>query len=135
LEPDIQSHISEAITLGEITAGAIVRKTSTPSAVALSATVDDVQREARDSGHLRVLVKDEDGDLVYMVHVRDTLTLPGNTPIRDIARPLVKVAPEVPVYELLRDMREAGVQLAIVGEHPGAQHVLTIKDVIRRVLP
>lgn len=135
LEPEIQSQISEAIRLGDITAGGIVRKVRVPSAVPTTATVDDVQKEARASGHLRVLVRDDQGTLVQMVHVRDTLTLPGSTPITDIARPLLRVKPEVPVYELLRHMREAGVQLAIVNEGPNAQHVLTIKDVIRRVLP
>jgi CBS domain containing-hemolysin-like protein len=135
LEPEIQSQISEAIRLGDITAGAIVRKTDAPSAVATDATVDDVQKEARSSGHLRVLVRDEEGTLVQMVHVRDTLMLSGDTPIRDIARPLLRVKSNVPVYELLRHMREAGVQLAIVGERSDAQYVLTIKDVIRRVLP
>lgn len=135
LEPEIQSQISEAIRLGDITAGAIVRKTQAPSAVAPDATVDDVQKEARASGHLRVLVRDDEGTLVQMVHVRDTLMLSGDTPIRDIARPLLRVKSNVPVYELLRHMREAGVQLAIVGESSEAQYVLTIKDVIRRVLP
>jgi CBS domain containing-hemolysin-like protein len=134
LEPEIQSQISQAIRLGDISAGAIPSKAQAPSAVSTDATVDDVQKEARASGHLRVLVRDKDGVLVQMVHVRDTLTLPGDTPIRDIARPLLRVKPDVPVYELLRHMREAGVQLAVVGDVTGAEQVLTIKDVIRRVL-
>lgn len=134
LEPVIQSQISEAIRLGGITAGGIVTSARITSAVGKNATVGDVQAEARASGHLRVLVRDDSGALVQMVHVRDTLTLEGQTPVSSIARPILRVRPEIPVYELLRTMREAGVQLAIVGDISTGEQVLTIKDVIRRVL-
>lgn len=134
LEPVIQAQISEAIRLGDITAGGIIQRSRVASAVLADATIADVQREARKSGHLRVLVRDSAGTFAHMVHVRDTLTLPGDTPVDVVARPVLRVQPHVPVYELLRHMREAGVQLALVDDGDSGAHVLTIKDVIRRVL-
>lgn len=134
LEKELQSQISEVIRLQSITASDIVQKDQAASAVTDSATVADVQDESRRSGHLRVLVKDLDGIYTHVVHVRDTLTVSQNAPATDYGRPVFQVEPGLPVYELLRQMREAQVQLAIVGEAGSAQYVLTIKDVMHRVL-
>ncbi|MGK0720996.1 CNNM domain-containing protein [Leucobacter sp. W1478] len=134
LEKELQSQISEVIRLQGITASDIVRKDQEASAVADSATVADVQEESRSSGHLRVLVKNQDGILTHVVHVRDTLTVPQDAPAIGHGRPVFQVAPDVPVYELLRQMREAQVQLAVVGGAGSPQYVLTIKDVMQRVL-
>jgi len=40
-----------------------------------------------------------------------------------------------PVYEMLEAMKKAGVQLAIVKDAYGNQHVISIRDVIARLLP
>jgi CBS domain containing-hemolysin-like protein len=135
LEPALQSQISEAIRLGDITAGAIVTTNQVPSAVSREATVGDVHAVARATGHLRILVQDDSGLFTHVVHVRDTLTSPDSTPLAAVSKPVLQVGLDVPVYKLLEDMRSAGVQLAVVGNEPGAQGIVTIKDVIRRILP
>jgi CBS domain containing-hemolysin-like protein len=134
LEPKLTSQISEALRLSEITAGDITQHSTIPSFVPADATINQVQQVAQDSGHLRILVRDSQGNFTTMVHVRDTLTLPATTSITSVARPLLRVKPELAVYELLRRMRDAGVQLAVVDNPSSGQHVVTIKDVMRRVL-
>ncbi|MGK0742610.1 hemolysin family protein [Leucobacter sp. Z1108] len=134
LELELQAQISEVIRLQSTTTSDIVQRGQTASAVPDSATVADVQDESRRSGHLRILVADEDGTFTHVVHVRDTLTAPQDAPATDYGRPVFQVEPDLPVYELLRQMREAQVQLAVVGGAGSTQYVLTIQDVMHRVL-
>lgn len=135
LDPELQSQISEAIRLQEITAGDIVTKGRVATTVSLSATVRDVHATSQASGRLRILVRDEQGSLSHVVHVRDTLTSDPGTPIRGFMRPCFQVESHTPVYEMLERMKAAGVQLAIVTDQQGNQHVISIRDVIARLLP
>lgn len=135
LDPELQSQISEAIRLQEITAGDIVTKGRVATTVSLSATVRDVHATSQTSGRLRILVRDEQGSLSHVVHVRDTLTSDPGTPIRGFMRPCFQVESHTPVYEMLERMKAAGVQLAIVTDQRGNQHVISIRDVIARLLP
>jgi CBS domain containing-hemolysin-like protein len=132
LEPQLKNQIAEAIRLQGITAADIVTEREI-SAVAASATVAQLQDESRRGGHLRVLTRDA-GELTGYVHVRDALSLPADASISSLIRPCHRVRAETPVYEMLREMREAGVQLALV-DTPSGPQVLTIKDVIKRMLP
>jgi CBS domain containing-hemolysin-like protein len=102
--------------------------------VSSKATASEVQREARRSGHLRIITSDKAGHLNGFVHVRDSLALKPSATVESIVRPLYRVKAATPVYEMLKDMRDGGVQLALVETAFGPQ-VLTIKDVIQRILP
>lgn len=134
LEPEIQSQLSEVIRLHSTTAADIVRRPQSVSAVPVTATVAEVQHESRRSGHLRVLLTGADGGYTQVVHVRDTLTAALETPAVKFGRPVFRVDPDLPVYELLRRMREARVQLAVVGGAGAEQYVLTVQDIMQRVL-
>lgn len=135
LDPELQSQISEAIRLQEITAGDIVTKTRIATSVPMDATVRDVHETSQTTGRLRILVRDDQGGLTHVVHVRDTLTSDPGTPIRGFMRPCFVVESQTPVYEMLEKMKAAGVQLAIVNDKDGKQHVISIRDVIARLLP
>lgn len=135
LDPELQSQISEAIRLQEITAGDIVTKTRVATSVPMDATVQDVHATSQSTGRLRILVRDEMGGLTHVVHVRDTLTSDPGTPIKGFMRPCFEVDSQTPVYEMLESMKKAGVQLAIVKDQSGNQHVISIRDVIARLLP
>lgn len=135
LDPELQSQISEAIRLQEITAGDMVTKTRVPTSVPMDATVRDVHATSQSTGRLRILVRDDKGGLTHVVHVRDTLTSDPGTPIRGFMRPCFQVESQTPVYDMLEKMKAAGVQLAIVSDQAGNQHVISIRDVISRLLP
>lgn len=135
LDPELQSQISEAIRLQEITAGDIVTKGRIATSVSASATVNDVHEISISTGRLRILVTSGSDRLTHVVHVRDTLTSSPGTPIIGFMRPCFQVASQVPVYEMLESMKAAGVQLAIVNDPNGDQHVISIRDVVSRLLP
>lgn len=136
LEPELGSQLSEVIELQGLTVADITAVGREPSAVKAGASVADVHEAARASGHLRILVRDGAGRLGRVVHVRDTITTGPGVPVDALARPVMRVDAQLPVYELLHQMREQREQLAVV-ERAGGDFVgvITLTDVVRRVLP
>lgn len=135
LKPELKTQLSEAIRLQSITAGDIVKRAQIPSSVSSGATVEELHSESRKSGHLRVLVSSGNGEFTHVIHVRDTLTAPKTDKVSSFMRPVFQVAHTEPVYAMLQRMKLLGVQLAVVNLEDGSQFVLTIKDVIKRLLP
>jgi len=135
LSPVLQSQISEVITLEHLTVEAITTPNAAPISVGPDASVADVRAAAKESGHLRILQRDHDGRIPLVVHVRDTLEARNEQRADAFARPSFRVDSSTKVYELLRTMREQHVQLALVERGDELLGVVTLTDVIRRVLP
>ena len=135
LEPELRAQITEVIELQNLTIDEITTPSSTPTAVAIGATVADIRTAAQESGHLRILVRDSDDRLSTVVHVRDTLLATDDARVEVFARPAFLVEASMPVFELLRQMREQRVQLAVVEKAGQLLGILTLTDVVRRVLP
>ena len=135
LEPELGTQLSEVLELQGLTVADITTPNATPTAVGADAVVADVRATAQESGHLRILVTDHAGRLAHVVHVRDTMQADAGARATDMARPAFRVAAETPVYELLRQMREHRQQLAVVEQGPDLLGVVTLTDVVRRVLP
>ncbi|GMA33042.1 CNNM domain-containing protein [Litorihabitans aurantiacus] len=134
LEPELRSQISHALDLQQLGLADLAQASSTASGVPLEASVAEVAQEARSSGHLRVLLLDAAGVPVQVVHVRDTLLLPGEAPAAPVARPVLALDAAVPAWEALTEMRENSAQLAVVRD--GDRHVVvTISDLVTRLLP
>jgi len=134
-EPALRTQIAEVIALQKLTAGGIMATGVVPTSVSVEATVADVRAVAQRSGHLRILLMDAAGTVSSVVHVRDTLLAADDAPAVSFARPAFRVSESVPVYEVLRQMREQRVQLAIVEQGDSLVGLLTLTDVIKRVLP
>lgn len=135
LEPQLKSQITEAIQLQSITAGDFTKKDQEVASVPANSTIGDVQAESRRSGHLRILVRDKKDQISHVVHIRDTLQVPLDKPVKKYLRPVFRTSAETPLHEMLQSMKEAGVQLALVSHQGGMQSVVTVKDVIKRILP
>jgi CBS domain containing-hemolysin-like protein len=135
LEPQLKSQITEAIQLQSITAGDFTKPGQEIAAVLYNSTVGELQEESKRSGHLRILVKDKTGEISHVVHIRDTLQVAHSKPIKKFLRPVFSTSAETPLHEMLQSMKEAGVQLALVKHTAGLQSVVTVKDVIKRILP
>lgn len=135
LEPELRTQITEVIELERLTVGDITTPDEAPTEVGGDATLGQVRAAALDSEHLRILVRDDAGRLSRVVHVRDTLMEPDDAPVDEFARPVFRVEASMPVYELLRRMREERVQLAVVEHDERFVGVVTLTDVVRRVLP
>ncbi|MEX5299525.1 hemolysin family protein [Kocuria sp. CPCC 205292] len=135
LDASFRTHLSGVLELEKLTVQALVAPGTTPTTVPVRATAADVQEAAARSGHLRILVEDPGSGAPGVVHVRDTLLEPPDRPVRDLARPAFVLEADTPVYEALAQVRAAGEQLAAVMQHGRFIGVITLSDVLRRVLP
>lgn len=135
LEPELRTQISQVIELESLTLGDITVPTTTPTAVTTDADLAAVREAARRTGHLRVLVLDGAGEPRSVVHVRDTLLRADDDAVSTLARPVLRLSKDLLVHEALRRMREESVQLVVVEAEERAIGVVTLTDVVKRVLP
>lgn len=135
LESDFERQINRVIDLEHLPLGDLVPEDQRPVAVGEEATVGDVQEAAACSGHLRILLAGRDGSAAGVVHVRDTLVREAQDPVRTLARPAFVLPPATPVYEALARMRERGEQLTVVAEPHRTLGVVSVSDIMHRVLP
>ena len=133
LEDQYSVPIAQAIALGSLTVGDIVRTDRPPTAVPLDASVAQVQAVAASFGHLRILVGS--GITSRVAHVRDTLTVAADTPARDVSRDAMHLSPTASAYEALARMRRDRVQLAMVVDADRLLGVVTLDDLLRKILP
>lgn len=120
----------ERLRVADLLPGGPGRPVSVPD----TATVDDVRAAAARSGHLRILVE-RAGTTPGMIHVRDVLLEPAEQRVRGLLREPLVLDAGSRVHEALTAMREAGEQFAVVTRDGRFAGVLTIADVLRRVLP
>lgn len=135
LEPEMQQQISGLIDLGSMPVEALVARDVVPTQVTAEATVADVRAAAMQSGHMRILMLASDGATPRVVHVRDTLTMTAAQLASDAARSAFTLAAKTPVYEALGSMRKASVQLAVVMDDDRVLGIITLADILMRVLP
>ncbi len=135
LKPQMQQQLSSLIDLGTLPVEALLVEDDVPVHVIRGASVADVRAAAMQSGHLRILILGEEGALPSVVHVRDTLLDSPTRPAHELARKAFLLEANTPVYEALARMRKASVQLAIVMDVNGLRGVVTLADILKRVLP
>lgn len=134
LETGVQQQISGLIDLGTLPVSALVAKDTKPTHVAPAATVGEVRESAIQSGHMRILLLGDDAE-PSVVHVRDTLLLDSGQLASTIARQAFILESATPVYEALASMRESSVQFAVVMESGAVRGIITLADILQRVLP
>jgi len=135
LEPQMQQQISGLIDLGTLSVEALVDKGLKSAHVTSQATVADVRAAAFESKHMRILMLGQDGAPPSVVHVRDTLLLADTRLAKECARPAFILPAQTPVYEALARMREASAHLAVLTAGDEVRGVITLADILRRVLP
>lgn len=135
LKPQMQQQLSGLIDLGTLPVEALVVEDEPLVHVTHGATVADVRAAAIRSGHLRILVLGAEGIQPSVVHVRDTLLEPETRPANELARAAFVLDAKTPVYEALTRMRKSSVQLALVMSADRLLGVVTLADILKRVLP
>lgn len=135
LKPQMQQQLSGLIDLGSLPVETLVTEVNATVHVDQSATVADVRAAAMESGHLRILVLGTKGLKPLVVHVRDTLLEPADRPAREVARKAFVLDSKTPIYEALARMRDVSVQLAVIRKEGRMIGVVTLADILRRVLP
>ena len=134
LDAGYSRQLTGALELETLTVADLVPTGASLTTVAADATVAEVQEATHRSGHLRILLG-TGRDVLGIVHVRDTLTSPGERPAASVMRPAFALAADTPVYTALAQMRATSSHLAVV--HDGAEvvGVVTLSDVLRRLFP
>lgn len=135
LKPQLQQQLSSLIDLGAETVDALLEEGVVPTHVTYDATVADVRAAALESGHLRILVLGGKDARPHVVHLRDTLLEPDSRPVREIARSVYLLDAQTPIYEAMARMRKSSVQLAAVMSNGQMRGVITLADILRRLLP
>lgn len=135
LEPEFRDSLEGVIDLETLRLDELVDMSATPTAVPVGATVADVQAAAASSGHMRILFGDPAAEVPRVVHVRDTLLDEPEAQAAPFARDALVLAADTPVYETLARMRALSQQLAIVIDDGRFVGVVTLSDVLRKVLP
>lgn len=134
LDASFRTQISGLLDLERITVQDVIAPQSEPASVSAEATVAQVQEAAIGSGHMRILV-DQPGAPPRLVHVRDTLPGPADRPVAELAREALVLEADAPVYEALTRLRNAREQLAVVMRDGAFVGLVSITDILRRVLP
>lgn len=135
LEEEVQQQISGLIDMGTTPVGSLVQPDAELGAVSFQASVADVRKLAEQSGHMRILMIGTEVAGAKVVHVRDTLLHSALAPAIDCARDVFVIAAETPIYEALARMRRESEQLALVTGPQGVMGVVTLADILQRVLP
>lgn len=133
LKPQLQQQISSLIDLGSVPVEALLADGAVPVHVPQGATVADVRAAALASGHLRILVLGSGKPLV--VHLRDTLLEADTRPAHELARSVLLLDAQTPIYEALSRMRKSSVQFAVLMSNGRMRGIVTLADILERVLP
>ncbi|WP_380167863.1 hemolysin family protein [Jannaschia sp. R86511] len=134
LTEEYSTQLRGALELQELQVRDLLRPDARATSVPPGATVADVQAATQASGHLRILVGDEQ-TVAGVVHVRDTLAMAPEEPVTDLVREPFELHPDLPVHEALAQMRATSTHLAVVREDGRLLGVVTLADVLRRLVP
>ncbi|HEX6145135.1 MAG TPA: hemolysin family protein [Acidimicrobiia bacterium] len=139
LDDDELELLTRAITFTEkVAADAMVPRVSM---VGLSRhdSIAELRRTSAATGHSRFPVYGEDlDDIVGVVHVKDSITVPESripvTPVGEIAKPALQVPESSTLEYLLSELQKAGRGMAVVvDEYGGTAGVVTIEDLLEEI--
>ena len=108
-------------------------------AIPVSATLDETVALFQREGHSRLpAFRDELDDIAGMVHIKDVFAHVGRPDaftLETILRRPLMVAPQIPVLDLLLQMRQARMHLAlVVDEFGGIDGLVTIEDLVEEIV-
>jgi magnesium and cobalt transporter len=108
-------------------------------AMRVDVTLDEALAQIRREGHSRLPVfREQLDDIVGMVHIKDVFAYVGRPEafqLESILRRPLLIAPQIPVLDLLLQMRQARMHLAlVVDEYGGIDGLLTIEDLVETIV-
>jgi magnesium and cobalt transporter len=102
-------------------------------------TLDETLHRLREEQHSRLpIYRDQLDDIIGMVHIKDVFAYigrPEEFSLEKLLRRPLMVAPQAPVLDLLVQMRQARVHLAlVVDEYGGIDGLVTIEDLVETIV-
>ncbi|WP_116051236.1 hemolysin family protein [Amycolatopsis palatopharyngis] len=134
LDPQRHEQLATALDLYSRPVHHLLRSNQLIAGVSATATVGDIQTAVRDSGHLRLVVRNGGNQPVGMVHVRDTLTQPTDATAADLQRPVLAMSADTPTYTALTTMREHRNHVALIQDDTTVLGLLTLQDLLDQLL-
>ena len=139
VHPALGEIASRAIDFAGLTAYHVMVPRERVVAVSRKASADEIQRIVLEEGHTRMPVyEDRVENVVGYVTVRDVIALfwqRGLVVLEDAIRPAFFVPASQRAVDLLRELRERGVQLAIVVDELGAMMgIVTLEDLVEELV-
>ena len=140
--PELDRHerllIANVLRLRETTAADVMVPRADIVAMRADATLAQAIELFRDDGHSRMPVyREELDDVVGMIHLKDVFAYVGRPEafsVEAIMRRPLLVAPQLPVLDLLLQMRQARMHLAlVVDEYGGIDGLVTIEDLVETI--
>lgn len=141
-QPELDRHerllIANVLRLRETTADDVMVPRADIVAMRADVTLAQSIELIRNDGHSRLPVyRDQLDDVIGMVHIKDVFAYVGRPEafsLEAILRKPLLVAPQIPVLDLLLQMRMQRVHLAlVVDEYGGIDGLVTIEDLVETI--
>ena len=139
LDRQERSLIANVLRLRETNADDVMVPRADIVAMRLDVTLEQALEQLRAEGHSRLPVyREQLDDIVGMVHIKDVFAYVGRTEefsLEKILRKPLLVAPQIPVLDLLLQMRQQRMHLAlVVDEYGGIDGLVTIEDLVETIV-
>ena len=140
--PELDRHerllIANVLRLRETTADDVMVPRADIVAMRMDVTLAQAIELIRNDGHSRLPVyREQLDDVVGMVHVKDVFAYVGRPEafkLEAILRKPLLVAPQMPVLDLLLQMRQQRMHMAlVVDEYGGIDGLVTIEDLVETI--
>jgi magnesium and cobalt transporter len=140
--PELDRHerllIANVLRLRETTAADVMVPRADIVAMRSDVTLEQAIEQLREDGHSRLPVyREQLDDVVGMIHLKDVFAYVGRPEafsIEAIMRKPLLVAPQLPVLDLLAQMRQQRMHLALViDEYGGIDGLVTIEDLVETI--
>ncbi|HWA80583.1 MAG TPA: hemolysin family protein [Acetobacteraceae bacterium] len=141
--PELDSHeralIANVLRLRDTTADDVMVPRADIVAIQEDTTLEQALDLIRREGHSRLPVyREQLDDIVGMVHIKDVFGYVGKPEafrLTDVLRRPLMVAPQIPVLDLLLQMRQTHTHLAlVVDEYGGIDGLVTIEDLVETIV-
>lgn len=131
--------IANVLRLRGMTADDVMVPRADIVAMSLDSTLEQAISLIREDGHSRLPVyREQLDDIAGMVHIKDVFGYVGRPEafkLETILRRPLLVAPQIPVLDLLLQMRQARMHMAlVVDEYGGIDGLVTIEDLVEEIV-
>lgn len=139
LDSEEHERLSRVLGFRDVSAATVMIERSEIISLQRSVSVADAQRRLFEGNHTRLPVYGADlDDVLGFIHGKDLLNIPQgarNEPVPgDKIRPMIRLAPQASLPEMLRAMRLARTHLGIVVEEGRTLGLVTLDDVLSRLV-
>ncbi len=130
--------IKSAIEFGDLEVGDIFTPRRDLTALSLSTDKATIAKTFAESGYSRIPIYDGELDnVVGILYYKDfyTKAFGKSTPISDILKPVMFVATTQPVNELMKELQEKQLHLAVVTDEYGSTAgIVTLEDILEEIV-